>query len=157
MAEGALKEQAIAAIHAGRRELGEEAEWLRYKMNPKRVAARVTHEHTVAVLACAFLVGLAVPWFIFGKKNRREESRNSKARDDHRDNHRDHARERADKHADKVKVGAVAYLAGLALRSVTPLLMESGLQIWRHWLSTQKQHGHDGAKPSGVRMRGAGS
>lgn len=137
MAQGELKEDALAAIQAGRRELGAEAEWIRRSMNPKTVARRVARDHTVAVLAGAFSVGVALSMLILHKWDHRGEPRHDHTR----------SRKRAKADSDAVKIGIGAYISGLALKATMPLLMESGLKLWRHWLSAQGQHGGGAQSP----------
>jgi hypothetical protein len=136
MAQGELKHEALAAIQAGRRELGAEAEWIRRSMNPKTVARRMAREHTAVVLAGAFSVGVALSLLFLHKWDHRDEPRPAKPRHDHT-----RSRKRAKADSDAVKIGLGAYLGGLALKATMPLLMEGGLKVWRHWLSTRKQAG----------------
>src|SRR6186997_209485 len=65
MAERTLtKDEAAAMIQAGRRELAAEAQWLRHNMSPKRIASRVAHDHTGALIACGLGVGIVTALLI---------------------------------------------------------------------------------------------
>lgn len=123
MASGnaALKEQALATLQAGRREISAEAKWLRHELNPKHAAERITRDHTGTVLLAAFGVGLLVPLLLIPKR---------KSHHDDLMEALTAARKKELKKAEKPKVGAGAYLAGLLAKAVTPVLMKQGLRLW---------------------------
>src|SRR5258708_881450 len=65
MAERTLtKDDAAAMIQAGRRELAAEAQWLRHNMSPKRIASKVAHDHTGALIACGLGIGIVASLLI---------------------------------------------------------------------------------------------
>jgi hypothetical protein len=138
MAERALKDEALASLQAGRRELGAEAEWIRRKLNPKLAVTKVAREHTVGMLACAFVLGLGLPWIVFRSKTGHGKS-DADAAHGHRRHSLDHGTTKIKKQ--QLKVGSGAYLAGLALNIAVPMLIRTGLKAWRHSLSAEKNEG----------------
>ena len=131
MAEGnaELKEKALAALRAGRRELDAEAGWLRHELNVKRIASDFTSGHIHAVLLVAFGVGVAVPWLVLNGRDKKEK-KNIKVQ----------LKKPADEKT--VKAAAGAYLGGVLIKMVTPLLMREGLRF----LKTFSGHGGNGSK-----------
>jgi hypothetical protein len=123
MASGnaALKEQALAILQTGRREISAEARWLRHELNPKHAAARITRDHTGTVLLTAFGIGLLVPLLLIPKK---------KSHHDEWMEALTSAQKKQLRKAEKPKVGAGAYLAGLITKAVTPILVKQGLRLW---------------------------
>lgn len=119
MAEGELKAKALATIEAGRRELGAEAEWIRRTMSPRKVVERVAQEHSVALLACALVAGVAVPFIIsWRKKGHDAVPRTRKSSHLH--------------HGERPEApGAAMYLAGLILKTAAPLLISGVLNLRR--------------------------
>ncbi|RBP47634.1 hypothetical protein DES53_101431 [Roseimicrobium gellanilyticum] len=123
MASGnaALKEQALAILQAGRREISAEAKWLRHELNPKHAAERITRDHTGMVLLAAFGVGLLVPLLLIPKKKSHYEELVHELTA---------AQKKQLKKAEKPKVGAGAYLAGLVMKAASPILMKQGMRLW---------------------------
>jgi hypothetical protein len=123
MASGnaALKEQALAILQAGRREISAEARWLRHELNPKHAAERITRDHTGTALLTAFGIGLLVPLLLIPKKKSHHEDWMEAL---------SAAQKKQLKKAGKPKVGAGAYLAGLVTKAVTPVLVKQGLRLW---------------------------
>src|SRR5688572_97087 len=126
MAEGPLKEEALAAIQAGRRELVAEAEWLRREMNPKRIATKFAHEHTDALLVAALAAGVGVSWMLMRSVKGHAPGSNHRHNGTGKRNH-------VAKTPTKTQVGAMPYLTGLLLNAATPLLIKNGLQMWKQW------------------------
>lgn len=124
MASGnaALKEQALGILQAGRREISAEVKWLRHELNPKHAAERITRDHTGAVLLVAFGVGLLVPLLLISRKKSHHEEWEEALLE---------AQKKQSKKAakPKVKVGAAAYLAGLAMKAASPMLVKQGLRL----------------------------
>jgi hypothetical protein len=131
MASGnaALKEQALAILQAGRREISAEAKWLRHELNPKHAAERITRDHTGTVLLAAFGVGLVVPLLLIPKKKSHHHDEWMEALSA--------AQKKQLKKAEKPRVGAAAYLAGLVTKAVTPILVKQGLHLWDHFQKTK--------------------
>ncbi|QIF00956.1 hypothetical protein [Roseimicrobium sp. ORNL1] len=125
MASGnaALKEQALAILQAGRREISAEAKWLRHELNPKHAAERITRDHTGTVLLTAFGIGLLVPLLLIPKKKSHHEELIEAL---------SAAQKKQLKKTEKPKVGAGAYLAGLVTKAVTPVLVKQGLRLWEN-------------------------
>ncbi|MEZ0274302.1 MAG: hypothetical protein ACAH88_05310 [Roseimicrobium sp.] len=140
MASGntALKEQALSILQAGRREISAEARWLRHELNPKHAAERIARDHTGTVLLTAFGIGLLVPLLLIKGKHSRAEAELEEISDRQRKNL---------KQAKKPpKVGAGAYLAGLAMKAATPLLMKEGLRLWQTF---EKARQNPSSSPAG--------
>lgn len=131
MAERSVtKEEALAIIQAGRRELGAEALWLRRKMNPKRIATDFAQEHTTAMVVSVLVAGVAVSWLALRKWNHRHDATPRHEKQPPHSNG-DTAKQRA-----KVKVAVLPYLTGLLVKSATPWLIKNGLQLWQAWESS---------------------
>jgi hypothetical protein len=57
-----LKKQALLALDQARGEISSEAQWLRWKLNPRLAAHRVVDNHTTTVLVSTFAAGLLLAW-----------------------------------------------------------------------------------------------
>lgn len=147
MASGnaALKEQALAILQAGRREISAEAKWLRHELNPKHAAERITRDHTGAVLLTAFGIGLLVPLLLIPRKKEHHDDPFHSPNGSN-GTHRKSAKklEKPEK-PQKAKVGAGAYLAGLAMKAATPLLVKEGLRLWENF---EKSRHRSSASPA---------
>jgi hypothetical protein len=133
MAEGnaELKEKALAALRAGRRELDAEAGWLRHELSVKRIASDFTSEHIHTVLLVAFGVGVAVPWLVLNGRDKKHQKKDIKVQ----------VKKPADETAVKTATGA--YLGGVLIKMVTPLIMREGLRF----LKSFSGYGGNGSKP----------
>jgi hypothetical protein len=129
MAEGnaELKEKALAALRAGRRELDAEAGWLRHELNVKRIASDFTSGHIHAVLMVAFGIGVAVPWLVLSGRDKKKKN----------------IKVQLKKPADDttVKAATGAYLGGVLIKMAAPLIMREGLR----YLKTFSGHGGNGS------------
>lgn len=132
MAEGTseLKEQALATLQAGRRELSAEARWIRRSINPQRLLKSVVNEHPVAVLSAAFSIGFALAYRlsapVFGV---------------HKQIHAPQIKSKNAEGAEQVaKAGITLYLLSTAVKSAAPLLMKKGFQAWEQ---RAVAHAHD--------------
>src|SRR5881394_4047948 len=113
MAERTLtKDDAAAMIQAGRRELAAEAQWLRHNMSPRRIASKVAHDHTGALIACGLGIGIVTSLLIL-RAHRNKERRAIAA---HRDEIEDHGKGK-DHNGNEPKVSIGAHLAGLAVKA----------------------------------------
>jgi hypothetical protein len=137
MAEKKLtKDDATAMIQAGRRELAAEAQWLRHNMNPKRIASKVAHDHTGALIACGLGIGIVASLLILSAHRKKE--RHPVAA--YRDEIEDRRKSKYDKGAEpKVTLGA--HLAGLAFKAATPLLIKNALHFFNAWQASHPRAG----------------
>lgn len=132
MAEGTteLKEQALATLQAGRRELSAEARWIRRSINPQRLLKNVVNEHPVAVLSAAFSIGVALAYRlsapVFGVPKQIQPPR-IKSKD-------------AEGAEQVAKAGIALYLLSTAVKSAAPMLMKKGLRAWEQ---RAVAHAHD--------------
>jgi hypothetical protein len=132
MAEKTLtKDDAAAMIQAGRRELAAEAQWLRHNMSPKRIASKVAHDHTGALIACGLGIGIVASLLIL--RGHRNKGRRAVAayREEMEDHH-----QRKDHNGSEPKVGIGAHLAGLAFKAAAPLFIKNALHFWQTWQAT---------------------
>jgi hypothetical protein len=137
MAERTLtKDDAAAMIQAGRRELAAEAQWLRHNMSPKRIASKVAHDHTGALIAIGLGVGLVTSLLIL----RAHRNKQRHAGDAHRHNHDDHG-DRKDHNGSVPKASIGAHLAGLAFKAATPVLIKNALHLFKAWQATHPRPG----------------
>lgn len=130
MAEGqsALKEQALATLQAGRREISAEMQWLKNGLNPKRAVEHLTRDHTTAMLLGALALGIAVP-LLFKKKRAvktsSEPSRQWGA---------DRAHQVESPPPARPKVGMMSHLLGVLMKTATPFLLHELMDTARPML-----------------------
>jgi hypothetical protein len=135
------KEDATAMIQAGRRELAAEAQWLRRTMSPKRLASKVAHEHTGALIACGLGIGVVASLLILRAHQNKKRHPVAAYREEIEDR-----RTRQSHNGSEPKVTLGAHLAGLAFKAVTPVLIKNALQFLHAW---QASHPRPGA-PAGA-------
>jgi hypothetical protein len=146
MAEGqsALKEQALATLQAGRREISAEVQWLKNGLNPKRAVEHLTRDHTMVMLLGALALGIAVP-LLFKKKRpvktSPEPSHHWGA---------DKAHPVASSPPVRPKVGMMSHLLGVLMKAATPFLLHELLGAARPMLeqalASHLPHAHPGAR-----------
>lgn len=141
----ALKEQALATLQAGRREISAEAQWIRNGLNPKRAVQKLARDHSLAVLLGAVAIGIAVP-LLFMRKSKdtaKVTSRRAAEDDDDEELYYQSIEPRPGKKAAVVKVqparrkvGVMAYLLGLGLKTAMPFLVQSALKFAEQHLAS---------------------
>jgi hypothetical protein len=137
MAEKTLtKDDAAAMIQAGRRELAAEAQWLRHNMSPRRIASKVAHDHTGALIAIGLGVGIVTSLLIL--RSHRNKARHPVAA--YRDEIEDR-RKRRDPKGSEPKVSLGAHLAGLAFKAAAPLFIKNAMHLWQTWQATHPRPG----------------
>ena len=135
----ALKEQALATLQAGRREISAEAQWIRNGLNPKRAVQKLARDHTLALALGAVAIGIALPLLL----HRSSKARSARALEDAEqlvyDELEKPVRTKARKASKPVKekVGLGSYLMGLILKTATPFLIQEGLKIAEQFAMSQ--------------------
>lgn len=134
MAEGktALKQQALATLQAGRREISAEAQWVRNGLNLKKAVKKFAQEHTCSALLGVAAIGVAVAVLM-----QRSSQGKIRAAPDEGEQILNHRRESVKRGMPQVraadsakpKVGMVSYLAGVALKTATPFFIQSVLKF----------------------------
>jgi hypothetical protein len=142
MAEGktALKQQALATLQAGRREISAEAPWIRKGLSPKRVAKNLINYHTRSVLLVLAAVGVGVVVHIHrGSKARARASVDESGRlfDQHRGRSMGGKTSARTAEPARTRVGMTSYLAEVVLKSVTPFLIQSALKFAEQHLTAR--------------------
>lgn len=60
--------QALRTLEQSRREISAEAQWLRWKLDPRLAAHRMVDNHTTGLLVTTFVTGLIGAWLLFRKR-----------------------------------------------------------------------------------------
>lgn len=130
MAEGqsALKEQALATLQAGRREISAEVQWLKDGLNPKRAVEHLTRDHTTGMLLGALALGIAVP--LLFKKKRAVKTSSEPSR--HWGADKAHLAESPP--PARPKVGMMSHLLGVLMKTATPFLLHELMGVARPML-----------------------
>jgi hypothetical protein len=149
----ALKEQALATLQAGRREISAEVQWIRKGLNPKKAVRRLARDHALAVGLTVLAVGIAVPLLLrrsFRKHRDRDEDkgggplRGAPPEAAGADLERPHRRRGRSRDL-KPETGLGLVLLGLIVKAATPFLMREGLKIAERkageWLNQQSPRG----------------
>ncbi len=81
MAEGTSKESIVESIEEGRRQLEDEAAYLKVQLSPSHVASNLWDRHHRAIILLTLAAGMAIPQLL---KRRRHPSEKRRDDDDHK-------------------------------------------------------------------------